>query len=182
MKKIAKVFFGVVCSLLIMTSVCACGKNGNRECKTAEEVKLETVVLNEVEFNNGETVSLKQSCGDVEITGTIDAMTDAQKSVFGNADTTHVVSLKITFDKERTLDYFEIKGNVTKVYSTNSNDANYVGAITDLLDNESGEDAYSNLILSANTKNYVLTAKYSDGHESEIKIKVSATLATAESE
>ena len=57
-----------------------------------------------------------------------------------------------------------------------------MGSLTDLLDNESGEDAYCNLVLSANTKNYSITAKYSDGHEVQITLEITATLATAQVE
>ena len=36
--------------------------------------------------------------------------------------------------------------------------------------------------ISANTKDYTLTTKYTDGHTSQIKIKINATLATSEVE
>ena len=54
--------------------------------------------------------------------------------------------------------------------------------ITELLDNESGEDAFCYLVLSANTKEYEFTAKYTDGVESVFKMKIEATLSSAKSE
>lgn len=182
MKKTIKIASVFIFAFIVAVCVCACGMQAGNNCKTAESLKLETVTLSEVEFKNSDTVTLSQECDSVEISGTIDAMSAAQQSVYGVAEVTHVVSLNITFDKERTISYFEIKGSTTKVFSTNSEDENYVGSITDLLDSESGEDAYANLILSANTKEYTLTAKYSDGHESVVTIKINATLATAEAE
>ena len=50
------------------------------------------------------------------------------------------------------------------------------------LDNEEGEDAFCYLILSANTKEYTLTAKYSDSTESTILLKINARLVTAVAE
>ena len=168
--------------ILVAVTICACGLTNDKNCKTAESIKFETAVLSEVEFKNSDTVTLSQECNNVQIEGTIEAMTAAQKNAYGVSDVSHVVVIEITFDKERTLSYFELNGNVTKVFSTNPEDENYVGSLTDLLDNESGEDAYSKLILSANTKEYKLLTRYTDGHESEIIVKISATLATAESE
>lgn len=179
MKKIIKTISVFSFMVLISVCICACGLKTANECKTTEAVKLETVMLSEVEFKNSETVTLNQECDDIEISGTIDAMTAAQKSVYGTSDVTHVVALKITFDKERTISYFEIKGETTKVYSTNSEDLNYVGSISDLLDSESDEDAYCYLILSASTKEYELTSKYTDGTTSEIDVEIKATLLTA---
>lgn len=182
MKKIINNLSLSVLLAIVFIMACACGNLGGQDCATAEKVKLQNVVLNEVEFTNSDTVTLIQECDDVRIGGTISAMTDAQKNVYGTNDVTHVVALNVLFDKERTLSYVELKGNVTKVYSTNSEDANYVGKLTDLLDNESGEDAFSNIILSANSKNYTITAKYTDGHSSTINIIINATLVTAEAE
>ena len=182
MKKNIKITTTMFFALIIAVLFCACGMTPNNECKTAESIKLETVMLSEVEFKNSDTVLLNQECDNVEISGSIDAMTAAQKSVYGLNDVSHVVALNITFDKERTIDYFKIQGEITKVFSTNNTVENYVGSITDLLDNKQGEDAYANLILSAKTKEYTLTTKYTDGHESEITIKINATLASAESE
>ena len=93
-----------------------------------------------------------------------------------------MIVVKFEFDKERTIDSFTIRGDVTKVYSTNKNDENYVGSLSSLLDNKDGEDAYCNLILSANTKEYTLISKYSDDTTSEIKLKINATLVTAVAE
>ena len=84
--------------------------------------------------------------------------------------------------KERTLKTFEIKGNVTKVYSTDNTVENYTGTLTELLDSSEDEDAYTKLVLSANTKEYELTAIYTDGTTSEISIDISATLAEASAE
>ena len=71
---------------------------------------------------------------------------------------------------------------LTNNWNGNKNDENYVGPLSSLLDNEDGEDAYCNLILSANTKEYSLIAKYSDDTSSEIKLKIDATLVTAVAE
>ena len=101
---------------------------------------------------------------------------------FGIDGVTHMVVLKFLFDDERTIDYFKIQGETTKVYSTNKNDENYVGSISGLLDNESGEDAFCYLILSANTKEYNLTARYTDGVEFVSKITIDATLVAAKDE
>ena len=109
-------------------------------------------------------------------------MSVAQVSSFGMDGVTHVVVIKFEFDNERTIDSFTIKGNVTKVYSTNKEDENYVGSLSSLLENEDGEDAYCNLILSANTKEYSLISKYSDDTVSEIKLLIDATLVTAKAE
>lgn len=169
-------------AFVIVFSVCACANMGDKDCKTAETVTLQNIVLSEVEFENSDTVELKQECENVEISGKIDAMTSAQKNAYGDNSVSHSVGIKIEFDKERTLSYVEIKGQKTKVYSTNNKDANYVGGLTDLLDNEAGEDAYANIILSANTSDYTIKIKYTDGKEAILKIEISATLATAESE
>ena len=148
----------------------------------AEKVELSKVTLGEVEFENADTVTLKQDCDDVTVSGKIDAMSESQKNAYGVEGVTHVVGVKFTFDKERTLSKFEIKGNITKVFSDDSTDENYVGSLTSLLDNESGEDAYTYLVLSANTKNYTLKAVYTDDTESVITVKIDATLATASAE
>lgn len=182
MKKRLKNISIFVLTLFVMVGASACNFMSNNECKTAEKLELSSAVINEVEFKNGDNVSLKQECKEVFVEGQIDAISEAQKSAFGQSDVTHVVVLKMTFDKERTLDSVEIKGANTKVFSTNPEDENYAGGLTDLLDNESGEDAYCNLVLSANTKNYSITAKYSDGHESQITIEITASLATAQVE
>lgn len=183
MKKFIKINLTLLLIVTALIGLNACSfLNLGNNCKTAEKVELASTVLSEVEFNNSEQCSLIQECKDVEISGQIDAMSDAQKNAFALKDVTHVVVLKMTFDKERTLDSVAIKGENTKVYSTNKNDENYSGSLTDLLDNKSGEDAYCYLILAANTKNYSITAKYTDGHTSQISIKISATLVTAQVE
>ena len=156
-------------------------------CKTpkivfAESVTLDDVVLSEVEFENSEKVKIEKSDDGYKIMGEIESMSVAQVNAFGLDDVTHVVILKFEFDKERTIDSFSIKGNTTKVYSTNKDEENYVGSLSSLLDNEDGEDAYCRLILSANTKEYILMSKYTDGTISELKIKIEATLVTAMAE
>lgn len=167
--------------VMLFISICgvACGVMKN---SVAEKVTLAKVVLNEVEFENSDKVELKQNNDEIKITGEIEAMSKAQKSAFGVNDATHVFVIKFEFDDERTIDSFEIKGDITKVYSTDKNTENYVDSISNLLDNKPSEDAYCNLILSANTKNYILTCKYSDSTESVIKITVDADLVTAVSE
>ena len=109
-------------------------------------------------------------------------MSESQKSAYGVEEVTHVAVVKFVFDKEKTLSSFKIKGNTTKVFSDDNTEDNYVGSLTDLLDSETGEDAYTYLILSANTKDYTLTAKYNDDSESVIKVKITATLANATAE
>lgn len=182
MKKSLKIISLFMFSFLLAFSLVACGGSQKKDDTISEKVELSKVVLNEVEFNNSEAVKLKQEGDEVEITGTIDAMSESQKTTYGVQDVTHVVALKVTFDKEKTLKLFEIKGNTTKVFSENSTDENYAGSLSELLDNESGEDAYTNLVLSANTKEYTLTAKYTDESVSEIEIEIKATLATGEAE
>lgn len=183
MRKNVKINIITIVVLVLIASLGGCSLfNLGNSCKTAEKVELASAVLNEVEFKNSEQCSIIQECKDVEISGQIDAMTEAQKNAFAQKGVTHVAVIKMTFDKERTLDSVTIKGENTKVYSTNKNDENYSGSLTDLLDNKSGEDAYCNLILSANTKNYSITAKYTDGHSSQISVKISATLVTAQVE
>lgn len=178
MRKLFKNMLFVLCGVLSICFV-ACGKS---ETKTAEKVTFAKTVLSEVEFENSDKVKIKQDEDMVTVSGEIEAMSDAQKSAFGVDGVTHVIVIKIVFDDERTIDSFEIKGNVTKVYSTDKTDDNYVGSLSDLLDNKSSEDAYCNLILSANTKEYSLTCKYSDSTTSTIKLKIDANLVTAVAE
>lgn len=185
MRKILKFSFILAFAFLITFSLVACGKSGGeggKECSVAEKVELGKTMLGEVEFENSDEVELKQDCGTVTISGTIDAMSDSQKSAYGVEDVTHVAVVKFMFDKERTLSSFEIKGNTTKVFSDDDSKENYAGTLTDLLDNESGEDAFTYLILSANTKEYTLTTVYTDDTESVISLKINATLATATAE
>ncbi len=182
MKKYLKTIFAFMMLFVVFVSLVACGNTKGTEGGLAEKVELATATLSEVEFENAQTVKVKTEENTVTVSGTIDAMSLSQKNAFGSDDVSHVVVLKYTFDQERTLSSFEIKGKLTKVYSDNSSDQNYVGSLNDLLDNESGEDSYANLILSANTESYLLTAKYSDGTISKIQVKIVATLATATSE
>lgn len=188
MKKLIKYVSVFAFVMLLAVAVAACGKKDNsgndnsEKCSVEEKVELGSVVLSEVEFENADTVKLKQDCDEIEISGTIEKMSDSQKNVYGVEEVTHVAVVKVTFDKERTLESFEIKGNMTKVFGADDSVENYAGPLTSLLDNESGEDAYTNLILSAHTKDYELTAKYTDGTESKLEIEITATLATAEAQ
>lgn len=178
MKKIVKLTrsLALIFFAFLMVVTCACGSNKNQ---IPEKVELASTMFKEIEFENSDTVKLKQDENEVKITGTINKMSDSQKNVFGVDDVTHVVVLKFTFDRERTISYFKIKGETTKVYSDNSKEAGYTGKLSDLLDNEDNEDAFCYLILSANTKSYELTAKYTDGQVSNVKVEITATLATA---
>lgn len=174
MKKILKVLMVCCCVLVLAFGFVACDKTS--ECSVAEKVTLAKTTLGEVEFENSENVKLEQDCDKVVISGEIDAMSTAQVAEFGVEDVSHVVVLKYLFDKERTISSFEIKGETTKVFSTDETDENYVGSISDLLDSESDEDAFCYLILSANTKEYSLKACYSDDTCSTINVSISATL------
>ena len=179
--KFYKIYKKIVALVLIMFSVVmvSCGiKNSS----FSEVVRLDKTVLNEVEFENSEKTKIESVDDGYKITGEIEGMSGAQISAFGDEDVTHVVVLKFIFDKERTIDYFEIKGNVTKVYSTDKDVENYSGKISDLLDNESSEDAFCYLILSANTKEYTLTSKYTDSTQSVVKLKIEASLVSAKAE
>lgn len=178
MKNIFKLIYCFSLALLLIFSV-SCGV---KKEQSREVVSLSETVLSEVEFENSDKTKIEQMEGLYEITGEITAMSKAQKSAFGVQDVTHVVVIKFVFDKERTIDTFEIKGNVTKVYSTDKTKENYVGSLSSILDNKSSEDAYSILILSANTKEYTLTSTYSDGTVSKINLNITANLVTAEAE
>ena len=136
-------------------------------------------MLGEVEFESLDKVKLSGGEKDYVVEGEIEAMTAAQKSAFGVEGVTHIVVVKFEFDDERTIDYFKIEGETTKVYSADKNDDGYVGSLTDLLDNDSSEDAYCYLILSANTKEYKLTSRYTDKVEVVIRLKINATLVSA---
>ena len=178
MKKILKMMLSV-CLILVSLCFVACGKDKD---ETVEKISLAKTMLGEVEFENADKVELSQEDDKWVVSGEIEAMSLAQKSAFGVDDVTHIVVVKFEFDKERTIDYFKIEGSTTKVYSTDETDENYVGAISELLDNESGEDAFCYLILSANTKEYKLTSRYTDGVESEVEIEIEASLVTATTE
>ena len=179
MKNLLKMATSVFLMIMLAFGLVACGSN---DCKVKETVTLAKTVLGEVEFENGDKVTLKQECDMVVIGGNIDAMSAAELSEFGVEDVSHVVVLKFMFDKEKTIDSFEIKGGVTKIYSTDETNENYVGSITDLLDNEADEDAFAYLVLSANTKEYTLTSGYTDGTSSVLKVVIEATLASAKAE
>ena len=178
MGKVMKSIF-ILCLGLISFVCVACEKKTQ---KPAEEITLAKTILGEVEFKNSDKVKLEQNNDEWIVSGEIETMSPAQVSAFGVDDVNHVVVVKFIFDKERTIDYFKIKGETIKVYSTDENDENYVGSISSLLDSDSGEDAFCYLILSANTKEYELTSKYTDGNESIIELKIEATLSSAVSE
>ncbi len=156
-------------------------------CKTekmemTEKLTLASTMIGEVEFENSDKTKLEFEDKEWIVSGEVESMSAAQKSAFGVDTVTHVVVFKFEFDKERTIDYFKIQGDTTKVYSTDKNEENYVGSITELLDSESSEDAFCYLVLSANTKEYNLTARYTDDVENVIKIKIDASLVSASSE
>ena len=183
MKKVFKSISTFVLLFAMCFAFVACGSEGRGNNKTVgESVELSSAMLGEIQFDNSDTVRIEQNERDVKISGKIDAMSKSQKNAFGVDDATHVVALKLTFDKERTIASFKIQGDIIKVYSDEKNVDNYVGSISDLLDNESGEDSYCNLILSANTKEYKLITEYSDGHESVLNLKIEATLASSSAE
>ena len=175
MKNMLKSIFIIFLGLISFICV-ACEK---KDINQNEKISLAKTILGEVEFENSDKVKIAQNKNEWVVSGEIETMSFAQKSSFGVDDVTHVVVLKFEFDKERTIDYFEIKGETVKVYSTDKNEQNYVGSISDLLDNDEGEDAFCYLILSANTKNYELTSRYTDGVESVMKLVIDATLSTS---
>lgn len=186
MKKVIKSIFSIALMVVVGVLFVACGNKtpkAQEETNTIpEKVSLSSAMLGEVEFANADTVELSQDGETVVISGKVDAMSASQKNAYGVESITHVVVLKVDFDKERTLKTFMIKGNTTKVYSSDSSEENYVGSLTDLLDNEEGEDAFCNLILSVQTKQYTLKAVYTDNTEREITVNVETTLATASAE
>ena len=186
MKKI-KFLLSFVMLFVLSLSFVACGNssgnnNQNSESDVAEKVEFATAKIRDVEFKNSKAASIEQKNNIVTITGILDAMSDSQKEAYNKSGITHAVSLKFKFDKERTLSKFEISGNETKVYSDTKDVANYAGSISDLLDSEDKEDSFAYLVLSANTSEYKLISTYTDGTVSTIKIKITATLATATSE
>lgn len=178
MNNLLKSIFIVVLGFVSLVCI-SCGKN---VIESNEKITLAKTILGEVEFENNDKVKIDRNEDEWIVSGEIEAMSAAQKSAFGVDGVTHTVVLKFLFDDERTIDYFKIQGETTKVYSTNKNDENYVGSISGLLDNESGEDAFCYLILSANTKEYNLTARYTDGVEFVSKITIDATLVSAKDE
>lgn len=163
--------------VLVSTIFVACNQE---KSVYGEKISLAKTVFREVEFENSDKVKIEQEENQLVVSGEIESMSDAQKSAFGVEGVSHVVVLKFVFDKERTIDYFKIEGETIKVFSTDKNDKNYVGSISGLLDNEGGEDAFCYLILSANTKEYVLTSRYTDDVETKIELKIDATLVKTE--
>lgn len=166
------------CFTLFVVSCSGASPKSSNE-SVAEQVSLTQANIDEILFENSNSVNLEQDDRLFKINGIIDEMSLAQKNAFGVQDVTHVFVLKYIFDKERTISKFEISGDITKVYSVEKNVKNYVGSISDLFDNDDGEDAYTNLILSANTKKYTIVSTYSDGSNSQIEIYVDATLASS---
>ena len=175
MKKLIK-NIAILVSIFISFNFVACGE---KKTVIAEKLTLAKTMIGEVEFQNGDGVKIEQEENKWIIDGKIEVMSDAQKAAFGSQDATHVFVVKLLFDKERTIDYLKIKGEITKVYSTDKNDEGYVDSISNILDNEDGEDAFVYLILSANTKSYGLDVKYTDGKSVELEIDVKAMLVTA---
>lgn len=178
MKKILKSIFVIFFGLIAVICV-ACE---NKVLMGNEKITLAKTVLGEVEFENSEKVKLDKEGDNWVVSGEIETMSPAQKSSFGLDDVSHVVVLKFEFDNERTIDYFKIKGETVKVFSTDKNNENYVGTISELLDNEKGEDAFCYLVLSANTKEYELTSRYTDGTESVISLTIEASLSSTKAE
>lgn len=183
MKNLLKKISIIALMMFVSFSLCACGKtNGEDGKEPAEKISLAKVMISDVEFENSKSTEIKHEGSKYTVSGTIDSMSKSQKIVFGSDEVTHVVAIKFAFDKERTISAFEIRGEITKVYSDDKNVKNYVGKLSELLDSEEGEDAYCNLVLSANTKKYTLKSTYSDGTESSIELEIVATLATAKAE
>ena len=178
MRKMIKSIFFIFLGFVALVCV-ACEK---KNLMSKEKISLAKTVFGEVEFENSEKVKLENNDGEWIVSGEIESISIAQKSEYGVEDVSHVVVLKFVFDNERTIDYFKIDGKTVKVFSTDKNDAGYVGSISELLDNEPGEDAFCYLILSANTKEYSLTSKYTDGTESVVNLIIEATLSTAKAE
>lgn len=190
MKKSLKFICSFMFAIMLAVAVVACGNtnnnnnnNNNEQEKTiAEKIELTTATLGDVEFTNADTVKLEQKGDVVNVTGTINAMSTSQKTAYGVEDINHVIVVKLGFDKEKTLSSVKLAGNTTKVYATDSSVEGYAGTLSDFLDNEEGEDAYSKLILAGSTEKYTITVKYTDNTESVITLNISATLATAEAQ
>ena len=183
MKKIIKSLCMTFVLLMMSFSIVACGsgeKNKETPKQIPEKISLaSSVMLGEVEFENADTVKIQQDADKVKISGTISKMSASQKNAYGVESVDHVVCLKFVFDKERTLSKVKLKGEIVKVFSSDSTEENYVGSLTDLLDNEPSEDAYCYLILSAERKNYEITCEYSDETKSVVYVDIDATLANA---
>lgn len=178
MKRVFKTILSF-CLVFVAITFVACGKE---EDDKKEKLSLAKTMLGEIEFENSDKIDLDEEDDVYVLEGEIESMSAAQKSAFGVDGVTHVVVFKFEFDKERTIDYFKIEGETTKVYSTDKSDEYYVGSLTELLDNDSSEDAFCYLILSANTKEYKLVSRYTDDVETEIKLKIKASLVSATAE
>ena len=122
MNKFFKGLFVLSLMFLSCFSFVACemtmSNKENQNNVVAENVELSTATLGDVEFENAETVTLNKNENKIIISGTISAMSESQKIAFGAQDVTHAVVLKFTFDKEKTISTFEIKGKTTKVYGS----------------------------------------------------------------
>lgn len=178
MRKMIKSIFVIFLGFVALVCV-ACEK---KYVMAKEKISLAKTVLSEVEFENSEKVKLKQQDDEWIVSGEIESMSVAQKSAFGVDGVTHIVVFKFEFDNERTIDYFKIDGETVKVFATDKNVEGYIGSISELLDNEPGEDAFCYLVLSANTKEYDISSRYTDGTESVISLKIEATLSSAKAE
>ena len=183
MRKIFKITLSIIKSFVVGDLLIGCGNSGdqqqtnfqNKAAAIAENVELSSAVLGEIEFENASTVNLNKNGNQINITGRVDAMSAAQKNAFGDDSITHVVVLKFTFDTEKTVSSFELKGNVTKVFSTNESDEISPYPTVVIV-------AYCYLILSAGTSQYTLKTKYTDETTSTVIVNMNATLTTANAE
>lgn len=181
MKKIFLTLSIFLCALAVCFNFAACNKNENSN-KSGESVSLAETVIDEISFENSDATKISSDGKTYTISGKIEKMSDAQKNAFGVEDVSHVVCLKFVFDREKTLDNFEIVGAERKVFSTDKSVKNYAGSLSDLLDNNDGEDAYCFLVLSAATKKYDLICNYSDRSSSVVVLNIEASLVSAEEE
>lgn len=181
MKKLILTLSIFLCAALFCFNFVAC-KNGKNSEHSGEAVELAETTIGEISFENSESTKISSEGKEYIISGKIDKMSDAQKNAFGVEDVSHVVCIKFVFDREKTLDSFEIVGAIKKVYSTDQSVENYAGSLSELLDNNDGEDAYCLLVLSAGTKKYDLVCNYSDRSRSVISLKIEAALVSAEEE
>ena len=59
--KTIKIMSTAIFALVVAFCMCACGMSAGNECKTAEAITLETVMLSEVEFKNSDKVTDRKS-------------------------------------------------------------------------------------------------------------------------
>ena len=164
--------------LLLICVLCSFGCSENSSPNAfAEDIELVDCMIDEFEFENADTVDLCKTENGWVVSGSIDPMTPSQISAYGKENVKHIISIKFAFDKERTIDAFKIESEEnTQVYSTDEDVTNYVGSISDLLDNESGEDAFCYLVLPANISEYTFSATYTDSTTAQIKLIIDAEL------